>query len=159
MVNCGIFKSDLIEIAIEKIGARFTHIDDLTCMNALDDGRILSLEEKKKLGLPSRKKYSEGFIAFINLTNLHGRYPNDIYSGVFMAAWFRIKREMALAKMKALGRCKSVDVLVSDDCLAIKGMPKRYGIDDVPELPLPNCTVDCCRCSYILGEIDFGRTA
>ena len=156
MVKSGIFKDDLVSTAIEKLKARFNHIDNLTFMGALQNGQTLTLAEKRKLGLSSRKKYDAGFLAFIDFKNLKGRDPRDVYGAVFSAAWFLTKRRMDLARIRMNGLFKAVDILILDDCSVVKNAPKKYAIADVPDLPLPGCTVECCRCIYIVGEmIDF----
>jgi hypothetical protein len=151
MAKAGIFRPDLIELAIQQIGSNFSHIDDLTCSNALDKGRSLSAEEKRRFGLNVRRKYSDGFISFIDLQSTNGRCPNTIYRNLYMTAWFSTKRKIELARMRQSGVFKTVEILAVDDCSALRGKAKIYAIADTPALPLPGCDVNCCRCSYIVG--------
>jgi hypothetical protein len=153
LVESGLFKSDFIDSAILKIKDKYKYFDDLTYMNALDTGRVLSLEEKKKIGLPTRRKYFEGFIAFIDVKNLHGRCPRSIFGNVLSRAWFRTHQAIELAKIKASPYVKTVKILVVDDCSAIEAAPKTYATNATPILPLPGCDAACCRCSYNIDDI------
>jgi hypothetical protein len=52
--------------------------------------------------------------------------------------------------MKEMGLKKVKD---ERDCKAIKRFRKVWPIDEVPELPLPNCKADYCRCTYVAHNI------
>jgi hypothetical protein len=155
MQQAGVFKPDRIEVAVHKIGSVFAHIDNLTCLNALDEGHDLSAVEKKSMGLNARRKYSEGFISFIDLQSINGRCPKAIYQNVYMDAWHRTRREIELARMRKLSAIKTVEILSIDDCSAVRDAARIYAINDTPPLPLSGCDIQHCRCSYIVGPIDF----
>jgi hypothetical protein len=155
LIRSGIFKSELIESAIQKIKYKYKYFDDLTYMTALDTGPILSLDEKKKIGLPTRRKYFQGFVAFVDVEKLCGRCPRSIFGNALMRAWFRTHQAMELAKIKANPYIETVKILVVDDCSAIRSVPATYTTKDAPILPLPGCDADCCRCCYNVDSLKF----
>jgi hypothetical protein len=119
---------------------------------SLDD--CLSLEEKKALGLNTRQKYSREFIEALSEKGLSHPDLKDILKVVYLKHFHSIHRKYELLRMKRLGikTVKIEDCGDERDCKAIKRLKKRWPIDEVPELPLPSCTAEYCRCTYISDQ-------
>jgi hypothetical protein len=115
----------------------------------LDD--CLSLEEKKALGLNSRQKFSREFIDALSEKGMSHPDPKDILKVIYLKHFHSIHRKYELLRMKRIGikTVKIEDCGDERDCKAIKRLKKVWPIDEVPELPLPGCTAEYCRCTYI----------
>jgi hypothetical protein len=114
----------------------------------------LSLEEKKNLGLNTRQKFSREFIETLSEKGLSHPNPKDILKIIYLKHFHSIHRKYELLHLKSIGlkTVKISDCRDERDCKAIKRLKKTWLIDKVPELPLPGCTAEYCRCSYIMDE-------
>jgi hypothetical protein len=149
-----IFSPQAIDEVLQEIRSKFTDINDLTCFAALERGSELTLDEKKSAGLNSRRKYFDYFISLVDLEILAGRCPNVAYMNAYMDAWRRTMRASALERMKR-SVISHVEILDVGGCSAIAAAPKIYPIDEVPDLPLPNCDAEFCLCVYNVAKFEF----
>ena len=127
----------------------FARIDDRFGSRGDD---LLTIEEKKALGLNSRMKYSREFIDLFEPSALKLIEPNSTLSNMRISAKNRAHSRTEIRKMKRLGFIREVKICpVRDagDCKKIKNFRKVYSIDEVPELPIPGCDSSLCRCMYI----------
>jgi len=118
---------------------------------AVDGDSLLNLEEKRALGLNTRMKYSKKFIGYFNPSAFKTIEPKATLECMHLDAYHRVCRKKQLLSFKKLGFVKQVKIVpVGDflDCKRIKRRKKVYNIDEVPELPLPGCDADFCRCAY-----------
>lgn len=148
----GYFKSDFLPIlsemiySITKPGCTYT--------DPFNKNACLSLEEKKDLGLNSRRKYSRELINGLTTKGLKAEDPNDLLKNIWFQNFHKISRKYELNRLKELG-LKYVQILNCGDerdCKSVKHCKKRWPINEVPELPLPGCNADYCRCCYIADE-------
>jgi hypothetical protein len=118
---------------------------------AFDGDSFLTVEEKRKLGLNTRMKYSKKFIEYFDPTSFKTIEPKDALECMHLDAFHRVSRKKELLKLKKLGFVEKVKIVpVGDllDCKGIKQLRKIYNIEEVPELPLPGCDASFCRCYY-----------
>jgi len=116
-----------------------------------DGDSFLTVEEKRKLGLNTRMKYSKKFIEYFNPLSFKTIEPKNALECMELDAFYRVSRKKELLNLKKLGFVKKVKIVpVGDvcDCKRIKQFKIIYNIEDVPELPLPGCDAPYCRCSY-----------
>ena len=119
---------------------------------------VLTIEEKRALGLNTRMKYSKTFIEYFDPTTLRNIEPKALLEDMHLDAFHRVARKRDLRRFRDLGFVKQVKIVpVGDerDCGKIKRFKKIYNIGDVPELPLAGCTAPYCRCIYeaVISEL------
>lgn len=112
---------------------------------------VISLEEKRRLGLNTRAKYSRRLLSFFNTEALGGAHPLEILQRAMYDAANRILRKTELARCRKFD-VRAVNIRMMYPCPAIRRLRKRWPIDSAPELPLPNCDKqragDFCVCWY-----------
>lgn len=119
--------------------------------DAFDGDVFLTVEEKRALGLNTRMKYSKKFIEYFDPSIFKTIEPKDALECMHLDAFHRVSRNNDLIKFKKLGFIKQIKIVpVGDafDCKRIKRFTKIYNIEEVPELPVPDCDAPCCRCYY-----------
>jgi hypothetical protein len=117
-------------------------------MDAIFKGdSFLSVEEKRSLGLNTRMKYSRRFLEYWNPASFQKIEPKSTLSCMYYGAFHRVSRKNAIESYKKLGFVKTIRIH-PDDCAQIKQAKKRHPIDRVPDLPLPECNAEFCRCSF-----------
>jgi hypothetical protein len=81
--------------------------------------------------------------------------PDEIISNIYYQNFHKVGRRRDLLRMKETGikKVRIEDCGDERDCKAIKRFRKIWPIDEVPELPLPTCKADYCRCTYIAHNI------
>ena len=118
---------------------------------AFDGDSILTVDEKKKLGLNTRMKYSKKFIEYFDPESFKTIEPKDTLECMHLDAFYRVSRKDDLLNYKKEG-FKKVKIDAIRDCLtcdkAKRLRGKVYRIEEVPELPLPGCDSPYCRCTY-----------
>lgn len=152
----GFFKDEFLPILSEKIKS----ISKLGYgySDPFDKTDYLSLEEKKFLNLNTRAKYSRELINGLTEKGILEAGKNkDFVKVMFLRNFHKISRKYELLRLKELGLNKVAISNCDDerDCKAIKRLKKHWNIDEVPELPLPQCTADYCRCMYIADESEL----
>ena len=150
--NSGFFKTEFMPILTEKI--RDISKVGYGYEDPFDKTDCLTLEEKKALKLNTRKKYAREFINGLTEKGIAEASEKDFLQNMFLQNFHQVSREYDLKRMKADG-IKYVEILDCGDerdCKAIKRLKKHYPIDEVPELPLPQCKADYCRCSFIADQ-------
>jgi hypothetical protein len=119
---------------------------------AFDGGPLLTVEEKKALGLNTRMKYSKKFIDYFEPSAFRTIEPKATLECMHLDAFHRVSRQKELLRFKKLGFVKEVEIVPcgdSRDCRKIKRLKKVYRLEEVPELPLPGCNAPYCRCMYV----------
>ena len=151
----GYFKADYLPILADKIRERT--VPGYRYSDPFDKKDCLTLEEKKKLGLNTRAKYSRELINGLTEKGLSTEDPNELVKNTWLANMHKVSRKYKLQELKDAG-FKYVKILHCNDerdCKAVKLCKKRWPIDEVPELPLPNCNSPYCRCMYVSDVKDF----
>jgi hypothetical protein len=151
VVASGLFRADKIPelIAILK-GASFPFARVNTRV-AFGGDTLLTVKEKKALGLNSRMKYSKKFIDYFEPSVLRSIEPKAALEAMHLDAFHRVSRKNELRRFKELGFVEKVKIVPCGDerdCGQIKRFKKIWRIEEVPELPLPGCDAPYCRCMY-----------
>jgi hypothetical protein len=116
-----------------------------------EDDRLLTVPEKKALGLNTRMKYSAQFIECFDPAFFDRIEPKAELRSMHVNAFHRAHRLKQLAEFRRTGVVKFVRVDCvgdADDCEAARKLRKRFALDQAPDLPLAACDVDECRCGY-----------
>ena len=151
IISSGLFKKDRVPELIGKIRGVTVEFGRVNTKLAFEKDEVLSLEEKKSLGLNTRSKYSKFLIECFEPSRINEIDPRVVLENMHLAAFHKISRKKELQKFKNLGFVKKVKILPAgdeDDCQKIKSCKKVYSINEVPELPLPECNAAYCRCCY-----------
>lgn len=150
--SSGYFKAEFLPVLSEKIKSN-THFG-YGYIDPFNKEDCLTLEEKKALGLNTRRKYARELINGLTKKGLAAEDPNDLLKIMWLANSNKVSRKYELQRLKDEG-FKYVKILNCNDerdCAAVKHCKKRWLIDEVPELPLPKCDAEYCRCTYIADE-------
>lgn len=117
----------------------------------------LTLEEKKGLHLNTRAKYSRELIDGLTAKGLVAAQNNDFIKNMYLRNMHKVARKYQLIELKEAGLQYAKIESCGDerDCKTVKYIKKRWLIDEVPELPLPQCKAEYCRCMYIADESEF----
>lgn len=125
-----------------------------------DDSDILSLDEKKELGLNPRVKYQR-YLTFL-LTDKGLHYQNGNIKGILMLAVHKAKNIISLQediiRSQGIGLTRMKVMPVGDErdcdwCLSMKNKIVPVSLDFVDEV-LDNCTCEYPRL-LVLSQIDF----
>ncbi|CAN7774675.1 hypothetical protein [Paraburkholderia hospita] len=151
VTESGLFLPERIPELMAKLrrnGAPFQRPD---VKAALEGETYLSVEEKRKLGLNTRAKYSHAFIACCNVTSLNGVDPKLALGEMHLAVYHAVNRERQLARFKQDKVVKTVKIFPlgnPDACAKVQRMKRAYELDEVPMLPVEGCDATCCMCGY-----------
>jgi hypothetical protein len=151
MIESGYFKPAKIPEFISMCRSEFRPFARIDDKNGSRGDDLLSIEEKKALGLNSRMKYTREFIDLFEPSALKVIEPKSTLSSMRINARNRAHARTEIRKMKRLGFIRKVKICpVRDagDCEKVKNIRKVYNIDEVPELPIPGCDSSLCRCMY-----------
>ena len=153
----GLFKQDsfdwILEIILNNRDASYGSID----RKIRTSGELLSGEEVERLGLRANSKVSRKY--YHSLSD-HGK--EDILGAAFLVTQRILHAERIFYQHEQIRKSVSnaqdvyeAEVVLSNDgddegsdactaALSLQG--KRFRFNEVPELPLPNCDADYCRC-------------
>lgn len=151
IVKSGLFRAETIPDLLAKLRGASVPFGRINTKVAFDGETVLTVKEKKALGLNTRMKYSKQFIEYFDPSALKVIEPKATLECLHLDAFHRVSRAKQLLTLKKLGFVKQVKIVPTgdgDDCAKIKRLKKTYRIEDVPELPLPGCDVPFCRCWY-----------
>lgn len=148
----GFFRPEKIPELMSKLRRGVTPFARVNTQIAFDGDFVLSVEEKRALGLNTRMKYSKSFIEYLQPQCLRVIEPKSTLENMHLTAFHRVARKRELRNFRVLGLVKKVEISpVGDerDCDAIKQLKKIHNLNEIPELPLPDCTAPYCRCMYL----------
>lgn len=151
IVASGYFRKEKIPELISLIRTGAIPFGRVNTKIAFDGDAILTVDEKKKLGLNTRMKYSRKFIEYFDPKSFTTIEPKSTLECMHLDAFYRVSRKNDLIRFKKDGFVKQVKIDVINDCFTcnkVKRFKKIYNIDEVPELPLPGCDAPYCRCGY-----------
>jgi hypothetical protein len=149
----GFFNTDKLSFIAEKIN-RITR-PGYGYSDPFSYEDCLTLDEKKQFGINTRLKFSREMFDALTEIGIKYQDPKEIIKNIWYKNFHKTHRKYELHHMKCLG-IKTVKIENCGDerdCKAIKRLKKVWPIDEVPELPLPNCKADYCRCTYIAHNI------
>jgi hypothetical protein len=151
MVACGFFRQEKLPELISLLRGGFYPFARINPKIAFQDDDLLTVEEKRALGLNTRMKYSRKFIEYFEPSAFGKIEPKSALQDMRIDASLRAARAKDLRVWKELGFINEVKICPTgdgDDCGKIKQLRKVYGIDEVPELPISGCDSSLCRCWY-----------
>jgi hypothetical protein len=149
--SSGLFRIKKIPELVSKLRGGSSPFARLSTHIAFEGDQVLSVEEKRALGLNTRLKYSKSFIEYFDPRRIHTIEPKSVLGDMHLSAFHRVARKRDLIKFGDEGFVKKVRIVpVGDarDCNKIKRFKKIHNLSEVPELPLPGCTAPYCRCMY-----------
>jgi len=151
IVASGLFRAEKIPELIAILKEGVVPFGRVNTPVVFEGDMILTVKEKKALGLNTRMKYSREFIEYFEPSLLRSIEPKSILESMHLDAFHRVSRKKELHRFRELGFVKEVRIVpVGDerDCRKIKRFKKTWRIEEVPELPLPGCDAAYCRCMY-----------
>ena len=143
----GFFRAEKIPDLMAKLKGASIPFGRTNTRVAFGGDVILTVGEKKALGLNTRMKYSKTFIEYFEPLALKTIEPKATLECVHLGAFHRVSRKQELRRLNNLGFVKQVKI-VGGDCERMKRFKKTYLIEEVPELPLPGCDAPFCSCYY-----------
>lgn len=147
----GLFRTEKIPELVAKLRGGSSPFTRVNTTIAFQGDKLLTVEEKRALGLNTRMKYSKAFIEYFEPTDLKTTEPKSVLEDMHLSAFHRVARKRDLVKFRELGFVKQVKIVpVGDirDCNEIKCFQNIHDLDRAPDLPLPGCTARYCRCMY-----------
>jgi hypothetical protein len=156
IVASEIFVPEKIPLLVSKLRGANGPFQRINTDAAFHGQTLLSVDEKKKLGLNTRMKYSHDFIACCDLAKIATTEPKGALVNMHHAAFFTVARKRELSRFQASGVVKSVRIAPLGDpdaCAAVQRLNRAYALDNAPELPLSKCDAKVCRCQYQLGSL------
>ncbi len=147
MSASGYFKEEKIPELIATLNSGTAPYDRLNLETVFKGDSYLSVEEKRSLGLNTRMKYSQSFLDYWDPASFQIIEPKGALLCMYHDAFHRVSRKRALESYRKLGFVRTVRIH-PDDCATIKRAKKLYSIDGVPDLPLPGCDAEFCRCWF-----------
>ncbi len=111
----------------------------------------VSLEEKKQYNINPRQKINKEFFDLLSEKGKHQEYILLYLENIILSSKYKINNKYDLRNMKKMGvKYVTIECCNDDrDCPAVKKLcNKEFKINQVPELPLPDCNSDLCRCNY-----------
>lgn len=144
----GYFKEEKIPDLLADLKRYISTSDRINIKGALDGSVLLSTEEKRSLGLNAKMKYSKRFIEYFNPSAFETIEPKSAVENLYLNAFHKVSRKNELLRMKRDAGIKQVRI-VPGECQNIKQLRKKiYNIEEVPELPLPDCDCNFCLCYF-----------
>jgi hypothetical protein len=113
-------------------------------------GRLLSKDEKRALGLAANAKIGSEYIEALTETGLeYAMQVADIVSRRYFHVLARADLLESFRKMNAWGAsiCGAHDDRTCDRAKELNH--KIFPLDRLPALPLPECDQEYCRCTYL----------
>lgn len=147
----GLFVAEKVPELVAKLRGASGPFARLNTRVAFEGNEVLTVKEKRTLGLNTRMKYTKDFIEYFDPGILKTIEPKAILLNMHLSAYHRVARQRDLLKFRDLGFVKQVTIVpVGDagDCGKVKRLKKTYSLEAVPALPLPDCTAPFCRCMY-----------
>jgi|GEM_PF-2190867 len=151
IATSGFFRAEKIPELMAKLRGASVPFGRTNTSVAFDGDVILTVDEKRALGLNTRMKYSKTFIEYFDASALKTIEPKATPECMHLDAFHRVSRKKELLSLKKLGFVKQVKIVPvgdSRDCKKIKRFKKIYSMEEVPELPVPGCDAPFCRCMY-----------
>lgn len=151
IITSGFFRVETIPELMAKLRGASVPFGRTNTSVAFGADAILTVSEKKALGLNTRMKYSKAFVEYFDPVAFKTIEPKAFLQYIHIDAYHRVSRKKELLSLKKLGFVKEVKIVpVGDDgdCESIKELKKIFRLEEVPQLPLPGCDASFCRCRY-----------
>ena len=146
IVTSGFFRPEKIPDLMAKLRGASIPFGRTNTRVVFDGDAILTVEEKRALGLNTRMKYSKTFVEYFDPSAFKTIEPKATLECMHVDAFHRVSRKKELLSLKKLGFVKQVKI--HGDRERIKRFKKIHRIEEVPELPLPGCNSPFCACWF-----------
>ena len=146
IVSSGFFKQERVGNLIAVLKSGYVPFGRVNSHIAFK-GDPLTVEEKRRLGLNTRRKYSRQFIDYFRPESLKNIEPHSVLESMHLDAFHRVSRKKHLRRLKGLGFVTHVKISADTECNRMSSS-QSYPIESVPELPVQGCTAPYCRCMY-----------
>jgi hypothetical protein len=156
MVHSDVFLPDKISLLIGRLRDANSPFQRINTDAAFAGETFLSVDEKRKIGLNTRMKYSHAFIACCNPATLASVEPKGALGEMHDAVFNVVSRKRQLSEYQKSGVVRTVRIFPLGDpdaCASVRRLKRAYPLNDVPALPLPDCDATCCRCGYDAAAI------
>lgn len=98
----GLFRAEKIPELISKLRGGSGPFERVNTKVAFEGEQVLSLEEKRSLGLNTRMKYSKPFIEYFVSTALKTIEPKSVLENMHLSAFHRVARKRDLLNFREL---------------------------------------------------------
>lgn len=151
------YKTEIANSPFVKESGREAVLSDFLHEVKLKDGELLTLEEKRSLGINTRLKITRELYEVLTPAGLEFG-PKKVLESLYLKATFDHNRHRDIARMKGLGIKQYSPMCCGDNrdcgwCTSMDGKLISVEVDFV-ELIKENCTCDYCRC-VLQAKINF----
>lgn len=151
------YKTEISNSPFVKESGREAVLKDFLHEVKLKDGELLSLEEKRSLGINTRLKITRELYEVLTPAGLEFG-PKKVLESLYLKATFAHNMHGAIARMKDAGIKQYSPMSCGDNrdcdwCTSMDGKLISVEVDFV-QLIKENCTCDYCRCS-LQAKINF----
>lgn len=151
------YKAEISNSPFVKESGREAVLRDFLHEVKLKDGELLSLEEKRSLGINTRLKITRELYEVLTPAGLEFG-PKKVLESLYLKATFDHNRHSAIARIKSAGFKHYSPMSCGDNrdcdwCTSMDGKLISVEVDFV-QLIKENCTCDYCRC-VLQAKIDF----
>lgn len=108
-------------------------------------GNVLTIGEKKALGLNPRKKYWDVLVSHFDTASFSEADPKDLIDKTYRTALAFSFREADIDRAKSWG-CTYVRLSPASGCGCV--WEEKYSIDDLPDVPHKDCGMRVCLCGF-----------
>ncbi|WP_085747312.1 hypothetical protein [Pseudomonas sp. R45(2017)] len=151
------YKTEISNSPFVKESGREAVLRDFLNEVKLKDGKLLSLEEKRSLGINTRLKITRELYEVLTPAGLE-LGPKKVLESLYLKATFDHNRRREVARMKSLGIKQYSPLSCGDNrdcdwCTSMNGKLLSVEVDFV-QLIKENCTCDYCRC-VLLAKVNI----
>lgn len=151
------YKAEIANSPFVKESGREAVLKDFLHEVKLKDGELLTLEEKRDLGINTRLKITRELYEVLTPEGIEFG-PKRVLEPLYLKATFNHNRHREIAKMKSIGVTQYSSMACGDNsdcewCTSMDGKLISVEVDFV-QLIKENCTCDYCRC-VLQAKINF----
>lgn len=151
------YKAEIANSPFVRESGRDAVLKDFLHEVKLKDGVLLTLEEKRSLGINTRLKITRELYEVLTPEGIEFG-PKRVLEPLYLKATFNHNRHRAIANMKGIGITQYSPMSCGDNrdckwCTSMNGKLISVEVDFV-QLIKENCTCDYCRC-VLQAKIDF----
>lgn len=151
------YKAEIASSPLIKESGQEAVLKDFLHEVKLKDGELLTLEEKRSLGINTRTKITRELYEVLTPEGLE-LGPKRVLETLYLKATFNHNRHREIAKMKRIGVNQYSPMSCGDNrdcnwCTSMDGKLISVEVDFV-QLIKENCTCDYCRC-VLQAKINF----
>ena len=147
LLESQLFHTEKIPLMMAKFRSTQRPFQRMPSHKVLEGKTMLTVDEKKSLGLNTRMKYSHDFIELCQIGRFKDTEPKAALDTILLNAYHRSSRNKTIKELRLKEFVTGVKV-VSMGCSAATKLDKIYALDQVPKLPADSCDEGCCMCYF-----------